>query len=360
MKSRPARNNIVVRKHHHAGTGKSLPHDTSAKCLPDATSEFLRSILQQAHSDNTRKAYGHHLRYWWSYAAEAFGVTEHYPVSVDKVLRFISDHLGTMDKDLEARLIAKGIKNAPGPHSLNTVIARLTVLGIAHKLREVEDPCKDPMVKQVLRNAKRAFGQNLRRKKAMTTDVLEKVLATCDKSLVGLRDRALLLLAFSSGGRRRSEVIAFEVRDLTPVKENYVLLMRKSKTDQAGKGVELPLIGVAAKAVRDWLKAARIREGRIFRGILPGNRITGSLSGRQVSRIVKKRIALAGLDPAAFSAHSLRSGFMTSAGRAGINLPLALQMSTHKSGLSGNSNIYFFHNLFNNKTLRLGVLARSE
>jgi hypothetical protein len=32
------------------------------------------------------------------------------------------------------------------------------------------------------------------------------MVATCTDGLLGLRDRALLLFAFSSGGRRRSEV----------------------------------------------------------------------------------------------------------------------------------------------------------
>lgn len=42
------------------------------------------------------------------------------------------------------------------------------------------------------------------RKEALTRDVLEMLLASCDDSLRGLRDQALLLFAWASGGRRRS------------------------------------------------------------------------------------------------------------------------------------------------------------
>lgn len=43
------------------------------------------------------------------------------------------------------------------------------------------------------------------------------MLATCDDSLEGLRDRALLCFAFASGGRRRSEIAAADLRDLRKV-----------------------------------------------------------------------------------------------------------------------------------------------
>jgi len=299
--------------------------------LPDATLEFVRTILDHGHSENTKRSYRGHLKYFWEWAGEAHGMKEHYPVTVDTVLHFISDHLGTMDRAVENRLIARGIKEKHGPHSLATVTLRLFVLGFAHHLHEAPNPCRDKVVKQVLRNATRAFGKNVKRKRALTSDVLEKVLATCDQSLIGLRDRALILVAFSSGGRRRSELTAFEIRDLTPVEGGYLLRIRRSKTDQTGEGTDVPVLGQAGAAVRAWIKAAKLHNGKLFRAIRSGNRLTSSLGDRQVSRIVKQRIARAGIDSTDFSAHSLRAGFMTSAGRAGIHLGDAMQMSGHRT-----------------------------
>jgi integrase len=61
--------------------------------------------------------------------------------------------------------------------------------------------------------------------------VLEAMLGTCDDSPAGIRDWALLLFAFGSGGRRRSEVAAARVEDLLPVDGGYLFHLRRSKTD---------------------------------------------------------------------------------------------------------------------------------
>jgi integrase len=72
--------------------------------------------------------------------------------------------------------------------------------------------------------------------------VLEALLATCDDTLAGVRDRALLLFGLGSGGRRRSEVAAARVEDLVAVDGGYLFRLRCSKTDQADEGVELPVL----------------------------------------------------------------------------------------------------------------------
>lgn len=48
-------------------------------------------------------------------------------------------------------------------------------------------------------------------------------------------------------------------------------------------------------------------------------------------QVVKRRCALAGLQIEDFSAHSLRSGFLTEAGRRGVPLKTAMDMSGHAS-----------------------------
>ncbi len=51
-------------------------------------------------------------------------------------------------------------------------------------------------------------GERPRKNTAITLTELEAMLATCDDSLEGIRDRALLCPGFASGGRRRSEIAA--------------------------------------------------------------------------------------------------------------------------------------------------------
>jgi integrase len=91
------------------------------------------------------------------------------------------------------------------------VLHRLSVLSKAHQLREALNPARDPGVQELVRRIPRAYaarGAVPGRKAALTKDPLEAMLATCTIRLIGIRDRALLLFAFSSGGRRRSEVAA--------------------------------------------------------------------------------------------------------------------------------------------------------
>jgi site-specific recombinase XerC len=59
--------------------------------------------------------------------------------------------------------------------------------------------------------------------------------ATPEDDLISVRDRAILLLGFSSG-MRRSELAALDVSDLTFVDQGVDVLIRRSKTDPEGKG----------------------------------------------------------------------------------------------------------------------------
>ena len=56
-----------------------------------------------------------------------------------------------------------------------------------------------------------------------------------------------------------------------------------------------------------------------------------ALTPQAVNLIVKRRCVLAGLDPANFSAHGLRSGYLTEAALRGVSLPEAMQQSQHRS-----------------------------
>ena len=160
------------------------------------------------------------------------------------------------------------------------------------------------------------------------------MLATCTDGLAGLRDRALLLFAFASGGRRRSEVAAAAFENLTSIGDgNYLFRLSRSKTDQAGTeqnpSALKPLVGPPAEAMKSWLDAAGITSGRIFRRIRKTKAVE-PLSPQAVWHIVKRRAALAGLGQD-FSAHSLRSGFVTEAGRQNVPMGEAMAMTGHRS-----------------------------
>lgn len=118
--------------------------------------------------------------------------------------------------------------------------------------------------------------------------------------------------------------------------DGYRVTIRRSKTDQTGAGqvILIPrgyrLRPVAA--VQGWLQAGGITEGLIFRQVHRGGAVrVAGLSGSAVAEIGKQRAEQAGLDPAEFSGHSLRSSFLTSAAELGGSAFKMMAVSRHRS-----------------------------
>ena len=110
------------------------------------------------------------------------------------------------------------------------------------------------------------------------------------------------------------------------------LRLGRTKTEESSDDNSVLLIGRSVDALKTWLEAAQIQEGAVFRAIDQwGNLKTRALIPQSVNAIVKKRCALAGLDPQDFSAHGLRSGFLTEAANRDIPIQDAMLQSRHRS-----------------------------
>jgi integrase len=85
-------------------------------------------------------------------------------------------------------------------------------------------------------------------------------------------------------------------------------------------------------ALNQWLAAAGIHHGPVFRPVLKGGRVADArLSDRAVAEIVKTYARRVGLDPRLFSGHSLRAGFLTSAAQQGASVFKLRDVSRHRS-----------------------------
>ena len=164
--------------------------------------------------------------------------------------------------------------------------------------------------------------------------------------LLDARDAALLLVAFASGGRRRSEVAGLRFEQLiaeAPVPSDpsdpksaalpcLSIRLGRTKTTEADTAARVFLVGRPVAVLREWLARADIIKGPVFRAIDQwGGLDDKAMTPQSVNGILKRRIALAGLDPKAFSAHGLRAGYLTEAARRGVSLPEAMQQSQHRS-----------------------------
>lgn len=317
--------------------------------LGDMAQAAETALLRQGESENTLRSYRSALRYWAAWFALRYGQPIALPVPEAAVIQFIVDHAQRLDADgrtvselpeaVDRALVAEGFQGKLGSPALTTLIHRVAVLSKVHQLEEAANPCEQPRVRELLSKTRRAYakrGALPRKKPALTREPLDALLDTCDDSLTGLRDRALLSFAFATGGRRRSEVAGASCENTRRDGSEFVFTLQHSKTNQLGTDQgnnDKHVAGKAALALAAWLRAADIKTGPLFRRVRRGGVVGEPLSAAAVRDIVKRRCALAGVE-VDFSAHSLRSGFVTEAGRQGVPLGEAMAMTGHRSTAS--------------------------
>lgn len=219
----------------------------------------------------------------------------------------------------------------------STLGRRLAAIRWAHLRAGHEPPTNSEAVRATLRGIRRARGVATVKKAPATADLVRRMADLADvATLQGKRDRALLLVGFA-GAFRRAELVALTVDDLAEHVGGLLIRVRRSKTDQEGVGATVPLRRGATHcpiaALRSWLRAACIADGPLFRAVWKGGgRVRPTaLSSGAVGTIVKDYAERAGLDAAAFSGHSLRAGFLTSAAGRGASLWKMREVSRHRS-----------------------------
>lgn len=226
-----------------------------------------------------------------------------------------------------AELVGRGWKAASITRALGAVAS-------IHTLNSLPDPTKMPDARLAIRRMKRTIGCFSRQAAAITDDIRDRMLAACDRSLRGLRDRAILILAYDTLCRR-GELVSLELSDLTSrisektgTTQTWIHL-RCSKVDQDRRGRYLPLSPESVKALREWIKAAKIKEGKLFRGVLRGDILTDGFDLCSVNRAFKRVAKAAGLDPklvAGISGHSTRVGAAQDLVVSGKSLPMIMHM----------------------------------
>jgi integrase len=294
-----------------------VPVETRALTPLDLEHDLLRQDLEAGRAASTRAAYACDGAAFMSWCA-ARGLD--WRTASPEI---VATHLSSV--------AAAGLS----PSSLSRRTAGISYTLLIAGVPEKDLPTKAKVVRECLGGIRRRYPKPSRKKSALTTDLLVELVRTCDDSLRGLRDRALLTVGFGLA-LRRSELVALDVADVAPAKEGLFVTIRRSKTDQEGLGVTLPL-GFGSRlrpvaSLQNWLGAARIDSGATFRrihrsGSLQPQRITDGM----LALIVKSRAEAAGLDPTTFSGHSLRAGFVTSAAEDGASVFKIMDVSRHKS-----------------------------
>lgn len=289
--------------------GKRIAVASVARYLAgDHRDAAVCKYIAAALADNTLRAYRADLQHFMAWGGSI-------PTTPERVAMYIAHH---------ATILA------------NTTLARrLVAIARAHAAQGFESPTRSELVRSTLQGVRRSKNSAVRQVAPLRkSHVLQMVCGL--HGLRGLRDTALLLLGFASA-MRRSELVSLNVEDIRFSDEGTIIRLRRSKTDQESKGHEIAIPRVRGRycptrVVQAWLEAAEIRQGALFRRVNRYDQVQAQrLTAQSVALIVKQRAAAVGLDPAVFSGHSLRAGFVTDAASRGASSSSIRAQTGHRS-----------------------------
>ena len=249
---------------------------------------------------------------------------------------------GLKQMPAEAETVRLFLTDRSASLAISTLNRRLAAIRAVHRRAGHAAPDSGAL-KATWSGIRREQGRPARKKRALVTEDLRRVIDKIPATTVGLRDRALLLTGFA-GALRRSELASIELDEsgldrrrnrLAFVAGGVELHLGRSKTDQEGAG---RVVGIPhgktrlcpVKAIEAWLARSGIRQGAVFRQVDRWGRIGATaISTQAVADVVKGRAQAAGLDPTVFGAHSLRAGLITSAAKNGVSLDVIMRQSGH-------------------------------
>jgi site-specific recombinase XerD len=289
------------------------------------TTRRARRYFQSARAPATVRAYASDLADFETWCKIEAGGLQAMPASPETVALYIADAAG------------RGLK-------ASTISRRLTAISVLHKAAGLGSPALDERVKDVFKGIKREHGSLEKGAAPLLTPTIKRMIVVARESAesaaqekAACRDAALLLVGYA-GAFRRSELSSLRVEDVEFVEDGATVLLRRSKTDQEGKGDKRALPygshpqTCPVRNLRRWLEVLSEAEGPIFRPIdRHGNLGEAALSDRSVCEVVKRRAQAAGLSRDRYSGHSLRAGLATAASAAGVSQRSIMDQGDWKS-----------------------------
>lgn len=205
-----------------------------------------------------------------------------------------------------------------------TLRRRLAAIAWVHKQEGRQDPTKDTLVKDVMRGIERDQGIGQKQAVPIGVSDLKAVCEALGEERIDLRDKALLLVGYF-GAFRGSELVGLNIENVYTNRSELVIELKKSKTDQAGKGASVQIPSrldelCPVKALEEWQRSLRRREGPLFPSVnRHGSAGLTPMTTRSLSRVILKRLGDAEITTEGISSHSLRAGYITDALEGGMS-----------------------------------------
>ena len=123
----------------------------------------------------------------------------------------------------------------------STIARRASGIRLLHRAAGFDTPTTSEIVRTTLKGIRRSLGVAPQQKAPATVEVVLDMVNHVPDSLLGVRDKAILLFAFASACRR-SELSAMLASHLTEVPDGYRVMIPRSKGDQEGEGQEIAVV----------------------------------------------------------------------------------------------------------------------
>jgi integrase len=286
------------------------------------------------------------VRAWWERAHHV------YPATTQRAWRFdwavflgFCDPRGASPLPASPETVAAFVEACRAAGKKPATIQRhLSTVALAHRVAKLDNPCIEEPVKLAIKGLTNAVSVRQRQARGLGWAEIERFLKSAGASLPATREGALLCVAYDTMARR-SELVALDLDDFDFLPDGTGrVLIRRSKTDQAGEGNTAYVSRTTVRQLKTWLEAVQITEGAVFRRIigrgtkrdLPEGRgrIGGRLDEGAIAcafKRVAKWIGMAPDEVAQVSGHSIRVGATQDLLALNIDLASVMQAGRWKT-----------------------------
>jgi integrase len=315
---------------------------TQLHTLQPHLADQVAAAVGASKKQNTLRAYRSDLAAFSSWCAG--NGLQAMPATADTVAAYLADQ------------VARGLKVTTVRRHLATISKAHTLAGYSYE----RNPAGSELVKATMAGLRNTHGAAPDQAPPMTPELLRTVVQAISTvvpashgqperaDLVGLRDRALLLVGWSAA-LRRSELAQLRWGQVSWETGGAVLQLEGSKTDKGSTGQKAPVAAEPGSdlcpvaALQAWRDACRKRgywkrdtwqdgadsDRPMFPAINRHGHLGEAMTPHSVGLIISQRAAAVGLE--GYTGHSLRRGLIQAAHLAGKGDSVIMQTSRHRS-----------------------------
>lgn len=237
----------VVESGDGAGEGRALAIRPAAR---QALEEAAGEVAKRSVAGNTSKSYKSDWQSWEAFCCfHGFSALPADPEHVRLYLTQLTEFAGRKGRPLKPR----------------TAQRHMSAIAAAHRAQDIAFDTRHRVLSRTMDGIRRTFGARQEGAPALRHGDIAAICKTFRVDVRSVRDKAIILLGFA-GGFRRSELVALNVEDLADDEGGLRIMLKRSKTDQDGKGRTVAIVKGAhpltcpVAAVQAWLHEANIKE----------------------------------------------------------------------------------------------------